>query len=106
MELINNIKGKFKKIVDNNSKVQQTIKLLKKFTLPGFDQIPVFKVVKFIFEEIRKDQIPTRARSIAYSFFIAFFPGLIFLLTLLPYIPLEGFQAEFIFTTSERWTFS
>lgn len=68
----------------------------KKFTLPGFDKVPVYEVLKFLFEEIKKDQLPTRARSIAYSFFIAFFPGMIFLFTLLPYIPLENFQVEFL----------
>lgn len=68
----------------------------RKFTLPGFDKVPVYEVIKFLLEEIKKDQLPTRARSIAYSFFIAFFPGMIFLFTLLPYIPLENFQVEFL----------
>lgn len=68
----------------------------KKFTLPGFQKLPVYNVLQFLFLEIKKDQIPTRARSIAYSFFMAFFPGIIFLLTLLPYIPLQNFQLEFI----------
>jgi membrane protein len=67
-----------------------------KFTLPGFEKLPVYNVLLFLLQEIKKDQIPTRARSIAYSFFMAFFPGIIFLLTLLPYIPLQSFQIEFI----------
>jgi len=92
---------KIKIYIEQNDKIQQFIKVLKKFTLPGFEGIPVYSVIKFILEEVRKDQIPTRARSIAYSFFIAFFPGLIFLLTLLPYIPLEGVQAEFISLINE-----
>jgi membrane protein len=74
---------------------------LRKFTLPGFDRIPVFIVIKFIASELQKDLIPTRARSIAYSFFIAFFPGMIFLLTLLPYIPLDGVQAQFFSIINE-----
>lgn len=77
------------------------IAMAKKFTLPGFDKIPVFIVIRFIVTELKKDQIPTRARSIAYSFFIAFFPGLIFLLTLLPYIPLDNFQSQFISLINE-----
>ena len=95
------LKNKIINYIENDSKIQKVLSLLKKFTLPGFDKIPVFNVVKFILEEVRKDQIPTRARSIAYSFFIAFFPGLIFLLTLLPYIPLQGFQTEFITLINE-----
>ena len=77
------------------------IALAKKFSLPGFDKIPVYIVLRFIISELKKDQIPTRARSIAYSFFIAFFPGLIFLLTLLPYIPLDNFQAQLISLINE-----
>lgn len=88
-----------KKYFQNIQNVRQVIlikNLLQQFTLPGFDGIPVWKVLKFIGEEVKKDLIPTRARSIAYSFFLAFFPGMIFLLTLLPYIPLDNFQAQFI----------
>ena len=67
---------------------------LRTFTLPGFSGIPAHEVFRFLIEEIQKDQIPTRARSIAYSFFLAFFPGLIFLFTLLPYIPLDNLQLQ------------
>lgn len=76
--------------------LEKWIEIGQRFTLPGFDKVPVYEVIKFLLEEIKKDQIPTRARSIAYSFFIAFFPGMIFLFTLLPYIPLENFQVEFL----------
>lgn len=85
----------------NNPTARKVIHFLKKFTLPGFDKIPVFIVIKFIASELKKDLIPTRARSIAYSFFIAFFPGMIFLLTLLPYIPLDGVQAQFFTIINE-----
>ncbi|MFT4969931.1 MAG: membrane protein, partial [Chitinophagales bacterium] len=80
---------------------RKSLMFLRKFTLPGFDRIPVFIVIKFIASELQKDLIPTRARSIAYSFFIAFFPGMIFLLTLLPYIPLDGVQAQFFSIINE-----
>jgi len=72
-----------------------------KFTLPGFDKVPVFDVVKFLISEIQKDLIPTRARAISYSFFIAFFPGIIFLFTLLPHIPLQGLQESLISIITE-----
>lgn len=94
----------FKRYLDkilNHPVVSPTITIAKKITLPGFDKVPVFDVLVFLFQEIQKDQIPTRARSIAYSFFLAFFPGIIFLLTLLPYIPLESFQIEFIRVVNE-----
>lgn len=90
------LKEKILAYYQQSKTLRKLVAFAKKFTLPGFDGVPVFIVISFVIEEIKKDLIPTRARSIAYSFFIAFFPGLIFLLTLLPYIPLEGFQQEFI----------
>ena len=36
--------------------------------------------------------ITTRASSIAFNFFLAFFPAIIFLFTLIPYIPINNFQ--------------
>lgn len=81
--------------------LKEWIKRLKTFTLPGFDKIPVYDVIIFLISEIQKDLIPTRARSISYSFFIAFFPGIIFLFTLLPYIPLQGLQESLISIINE-----
>jgi membrane protein len=95
------IKDKINAFIKARPELLRFIIMAKKSTLPGFDQIPVFIVIRFILSEIKKDQIPTRARSIAYSFFIAFFPGMIFLLTLLPYIPLDTFQAQFISLINE-----
>lgn len=95
------LKDRLQLVLDNNPKAKRLWVHLRKFTLPGFDGIPVFTVIRFIADELKKDLIPTRARSIAYSFFIAFFPGMIFLLTLLPYIPLEGVQVQFFTLINE-----
>jgi membrane protein len=60
---------------------------IKSFTLPGFDGIPVYDVVKFFVAEIRVNSLPTRSKSIAFSFFLAFFPALTFVFSLIPYVP-------------------
>ncbi len=57
------------------------------FTLPGFDGIPLIDVYKFFVQEIRGNSLPTRSKSIAFSFFMAFFPALTFIFSLIPYIP-------------------
>ncbi len=59
----------------------------KTFTLPGFDGIPVFDVYQFFIAEIRANSLPTRSKAIAFSFFLAFFPALTFVFSLIPYIP-------------------
>lgn len=59
----------------------------KTFTLPGFDGIPLFDVYQFFIAEIRANSLPTRSKSIAFSFFLAIFPALTFVFSLIPYIP-------------------
>ncbi|MFT4646598.1 MAG: membrane protein [Planctomycetota bacterium] len=101
MTKIINIQTKIANFINKNPMLKEWIKRLKTFTLPGFDKIPVYDVIIFLISEIQKDLIPTRARSISYSFFIAFFPGIIFLFTLLPYIPLQGLQESLISIINE-----
>jgi len=60
---------------------------LKTFTLPGFDKIPVYDVVRFFVAEIRGNSLGTRSKAIAFSFFLAIFPALTFVFSLIPYIP-------------------
>lgn len=68
----------------------------KKITLPFFEGVPVYDVALFFWHSIIKGAITTRASAIAFSFFIAFFPFLIFLFTLIPYIPIQNFQVELL----------
>jgi membrane protein len=57
----------------------------KEHSLPGFFKIPIYDVAVFVFNEIRRFDLFTRANSIAYSFFISLFPSLLTLFTLLPF---------------------
>jgi len=66
----------------------------KKFTFPGFDGMPIHDVMVFFWRSIVDGALSTRASAIAYSFFIALFPAIIFLFTLIPYIPIDNFQNQ------------
>jgi membrane protein len=59
----------------------------KNHSIPGLKRIPLYDLFMFIMAEIQRDAIITRANSMAFSFFLAIFPGIIFLVTLLPYLP-------------------
>ena len=59
----------------------------KQYCLPGFSNVPVYNVLSFIIKESRRDAITTRANSVAFNFFIAIFPGVIFVFTLIPLLP-------------------
>lgn len=68
----------------------------EKISLPFFDGVPLYDVAIFFWRSIVDGAITTRASAIAFSFFIAFFPGLIFMFTLIPYIPIDNFQYELL----------
>lgn len=68
----------------------------KKIKLPFFEGVPLYDVTLFFWHSIAKGAITTRASAIAFSFFIAFFPFVIFLFTLIPYIPIDNFQNELL----------
>lgn len=60
----------------------------KEHSLPGFGGVPIYDVVRFILKEAQEDDITTRANSMAFSFFLALFPAVIFLFTLTAYLPI------------------
>ncbi len=68
----------------------------KKISLPFFEGVPLYDVALFFWRSIVDGSITTRASAIAFSFFIAFFPFVIFLFTLIPYIPIKNFQTELL----------
>lgn len=74
--------------------IKNGIKWAKKSTLPGFDGVPVHDTLLFFYREAMKDDIMMRARAMSYSFFLALFPGIIFLLTLIPYLPFTDYYVE------------
>jgi membrane protein len=64
--------------------------------LPGFSPLPLYTVATFFFKEIGKDSLVNKSSSLAYSFMLAIFPGIIFLFTLIPFIPIKGFQDQLL----------
>ncbi len=57
------------------------------FTIPGFEGVPVYDVYKFFVAEISSNSMSNRSKSIAFSFFMAIFPSLTFVFTLIPFLP-------------------
>jgi len=66
----------------------------KKVTLPFLDGVPVYNVSLFFWRSIIDGSLTTRASAIAFNFFIALFPAIIFVFTLIPYVPIHNFQEE------------
>lgn len=76
--------------------IRKSIRISKILILPGFDKLPIYYVAKFFIKGIQKGLLATKASSMAFRFFMALFPTLIFLLTLLPYIPIDNFRVELL----------
>jgi membrane protein len=70
------------------------IEWTKVMIVPGFSPLPLYTVATFFFQEISKDSLINKASSLAYNFMLAIFPGIIFLFTLIPYIPIQNFQDQ------------
>ncbi len=70
------------------------IEWTKVMILPGFSPLPVYTVASFFFQEIGKDELINKASSLAYNFMLAIFPAIIFIFTLIPYIPIDDFQNQ------------
>ncbi len=76
--------------------LRQIILFCKKIKLPGFGGLSVFDLIKTYIYGIIEGTFSTRAGSIAFSFFMALFPFLLFLLNLIPYVPIDNFQEKFL----------
>lgn len=68
------------------------ISFLQKLILPGFSGMSFYAVMRFFFIGIQKSSITLRASAVSFNFFMALFPAIIFFFSLIPYIPIEGFQ--------------
>lgn len=59
----------------------------KKIILPGFDGVPLYDVVVFFMDEVKKEGLNERGAAIAYNFIMAIPPTCLFLFTLIPHLP-------------------
>lgn len=62
------------------------VRLLKKVRLPGFEGLSLYDLIEMYAFGILKGTLSTRASAIAFSLFMALFPLLIFMVTLVPFL--------------------
>ncbi len=72
------------------------VKIFKKIKLPGLEGLSFYDLLELYITGIVKGALTTRASAIAYSFFTAIFPFLLFVLIIIPYVPIEDFKVEFL----------
>lgn len=75
--------------------------ITKKITIPGYTNLSLYEVSMFFYKGLVEGAITTRASSLTFNFFLAFFPSILVLFTLIPFVPIEGFQDELFTLLSE-----
>jgi membrane protein len=72
------------------------VRLLKKIKLPALEGLSLYDLLELYAIGIFKGALTTRASAIAFSFFTALFPFLLFILIVIPFIPIDDFKIEFL----------
>ncbi|TYB77223.1 YihY/virulence factor BrkB family protein [Bizionia myxarmorum] len=75
--------------------INLVVKFLKKIKLPGLEGLSLYDLMELYTIGIAKGALTTRASAIAFNFFTAIFPFLLFVLIVIPYIPIDDFKIEF-----------
>jgi membrane protein len=71
---------------------QKLVEISKHKSLPGFDDVPIFDVGKYFMSDLKQETLTMMARGTAFTFFLALFPALMFLLSVIAYLPIANLQ--------------
>jgi len=81
--------NKLERFILNLSPVKFLIHKSQQIILPGFQGLPLYDVIVFFISQVNKVGLNERASSIAFNFLMAIPAAVIFLCTLLPYMPIS-----------------
>ena len=72
--------------------LKNLINFLDSIKLPKYPGFSIYDLLEIYFSGIIKGVFSARAGSVSFSFFMALFPFLLFILNLIPFIPIENFD--------------
>lgn len=78
------------------------IKFSMRCKIPGLEGLSLYQLLRIYINGIIEGAINYKAGSIAFTFFMALFPFALFLLNLIPYIPVANFQESFLLFVEEN----
>lgn len=75
------------RIILNSPPIRFLAQKSKKIILPGFDRVPLYDVILFFREQVRRVGLTERASAVSYNFIMSIPPTCLFLFTLIPQLP-------------------
>ena len=85
-----------KEKLDTFPVISVLMRFFKRIKLTGLEGLSFYDLLELYVTGIVKGALTSRASSIAFSFFMALFPFLLFVLIIIPYIPIDDFKIEFL----------
>ncbi len=76
--------------------LRNVVRPLKRIKLGFLEGLSLYELLELYIIGIAEGALTYRAAAIAFSFFMALFPFALFVLNLIPYIPIEDFQTDFL----------
>ena len=84
------------RIISNSLPIRLLTEKSKKIVLPRFEGVPLYDVIMFFKEQVKRVGLTERASAVSYNFIMSIPPSCLFLFTLIPQLP-------FIRTRSVQW---
>jgi membrane protein len=78
-----------------NQYFQKTILLLESIHISKH-KVSLLDVMRVFINQFKKDDVQGKAQAMAFNFILAVFPGIIFLFTLIPYIPIKNLDQQIL----------
>ena len=72
----------------------RTIRLMRAIHLPGLRGANLYELVSVFFRQFVDMSVTLNASAMAFNFFLAIFPALIFIFALIPFIPIESLDEK------------
>lgn len=76
--------------------LRNIVRPLKRVKLRFLEGLSLYELLEIYIVGIAEGALTYRAAAIAFSFFMALFPFALFVLNLIPFIPIDDFQADFL----------
>lgn len=89
------MKSKIRRYAENHPSYTR-LKARLRATRLKRSRVSLYTILKVFFHKLGTDDIFERANAVAFSFTLATFPGIIFLFTLIPYIPVPEMSTQIL----------